>query len=57
LGVEFKYSFKCICGVVLSANTELQLESILDRHSKNSKIHKAQGYGNHSGLGSGGSWA
>lgn len=55
--MELKYSFKCICGVVLSAETERQLEAMLDRHSRTSKIHKAQGWGNHSGLGDGKPWA
>ena len=55
--LDTKYSFKCICGVVLYAKTELQLEAMLSRHSKKSKIHKAQGWGNHSGLAGGEPWA
>lgn len=51
-----KYNFKCICGVVLNAESELQLEAMLDRHTRNSKIHKGQGYEGHSGIGSGQSW-
>jgi hypothetical protein len=54
--LELNYNFKCICGVILSAKTELQLESMLNRHSKNSKIHKAQGWNNHSGLAGGEPW-
>ena len=55
--MELKYNFKCICGVVLNAESELELESMLDRHTKNSKIHKAQGYANHFGLGNGEPWS
>ena len=55
--MELKYSFKCICGVILNAESERQLESMLKRHSKNSKIHKAQNWGGHSGLGDGSPWS
>ena len=38
------YSFKCICGVIINADTELQLEALLERHTKNSNIHRNQGW-------------
>ena len=47
------YSFKCICGVTINADTELQLEKLLNHHSKNSSIHKRQGWDGHSGIGDG----
>jgi hypothetical protein len=51
--VAMTYSFKCICGVIINADTELQLEKLLNRHAKNSGIHKRQGWVGHSGLGDG----
>ena len=48
-----RYSFKCICGVVINADTERQLEVFLKRHARDSKIHKAQGWDGHSGIGDG----
>ena len=51
--VAMTYNFKCICGVTINADTELQLEKLLNRHSKNSSIHKRQGWDGHSGIGDG----
>ena len=48
-----KYNFKCICGVTINADTEIQLEALLKRHAKNSKIHKIQGWEGHSGIADG----
>jgi len=48
-----RYSFKCICGVTINADTELQLEKLLNRHAKSSAIHKRQGWQGHSGVGDG----
>jgi hypothetical protein len=47
------YTFKCICGVSISSDTERQLETLLERHSKNSSIHKKQGWDGHSGIANG----
>jgi hypothetical protein len=47
------FTFKCICGVQITADTEKQLTASLDRHSKNSSIHKLQGWNGHSGIGNG----
>jgi hypothetical protein len=38
-----KYTFKCVCGVSISSDTERQLEILLERHSRNSSIHKERG--------------
>ena len=51
--MELTYSFKCICGVVISCPSELQLQAKLNRHARDSKIHKAQGWDGHSGIGDG----
>jgi hypothetical protein len=51
--VPMKYSFKCICGVIINADTEIQLEALLKRHAKNSNIHKIQGWAGHSGIADG----
>ena len=48
-----RYSFKCICGVIISAETELSLFALLKRHAKNSPIHIAQGWEGHKGYGNG----
>jgi hypothetical protein len=47
------FTFKCICGVQITADTDKQLSASLDRHSKNSFIHKLQGWDGHSGIGDG----
>jgi hypothetical protein len=46
------YSFKCICGVTISADTEKSLFAYLKRHAKDSAIHIAQGWEGHKGYGS-----
>ena len=38
--MELEYSFECPCRVTLCAESEKQLERKLDRHIKNSDIHK-----------------
>jgi hypothetical protein len=48
-----KYSFKCICGVTINSDTEIELEALLKRHAKNSNIHKIQGWAGHSGIADG----
>ena len=47
------FNFKCICGVVITTDTEKQLEALLKRHAANSVIHKAQGWAGHSGVADG----
>jgi len=47
-----RYSFKCICGVTISADTDKSLFAYLKRHAKDSAIHKAQGWEGHKGYGS-----
>lgn len=47
------FSFKCICGVTITSESERQLFALLKRHAKNSDIHKAQGWEGHSGYGDG----
>lgn len=34
------YSFTCGCGVVITTETERQLEALLERHYRNSEFHK-----------------
>jgi hypothetical protein len=42
--VAVTFTFKCICGVQITADTEKQLETLLERHSRNSSIHDEQGW-------------
>ncbi len=37
--MAYGYSFTCGCGVTVNAASDKGLETILDRHYKNSKIH------------------
>ena len=47
-----RYSFKCICGVTIYADTEKSLFAYLKRHAKDSVIHIEQGWKGHKGYGS-----
>jgi hypothetical protein len=47
------YTFKCICGVSVSSDSEKQLETLLERHSRLSSIHRRQNWSGHSGVGDG----
>jgi hypothetical protein len=48
------FSFKCICGVTITSDSERQLFVLLKRHSQTSEIHVAQGWKGHKGYGDGG---
>jgi len=47
------FSFKCICGVTITSDSERMLFALLKRHAKVSEIHKAQGWDGHKGYGNG----